>query len=42
MDFEDAAKVTSDDMVVSYDEGNFSLVIDPKVGASADMGIGCC
>lgn len=31
MDFEDSAKITSDDMVVNYDEGNFSLVIDPKV-----------
>jgi len=31
MDFEDREKITTDDMVVDYDDGNFSLVIDPKV-----------
>jgi len=31
MDFEDAAKVTADDMVVNYDDGSFGLVVDPKV-----------
>ena len=31
MDFEDAAKINADDMVVHYDNGNLGLVIDPKV-----------
>ncbi|KAF5835331.1 hypothetical protein DUNSADRAFT_7563 [Dunaliella salina] len=30
MDFEERGKITADDMVVDYDDGNFSLVIDPK------------
>ncbi len=30
MDFEDRDKVTSDDMVVPYDNGAFELVINPK------------
>lgn len=37
MDFEDAAKISADDMVVHYDNGNLGLVIDPKVGLQASM-----
>lgn len=37
MDFEDAQKVTPDDMVVNYDEGSFGLVVDPKVGRQATI-----